>query len=179
MTAEGHHQANSPPEAEGSLQRATLEHPPPAHATPGLLACRRHMGRVLPVTPLPPPGQCSLVLIVDLLLGQGGLRVLLQGVPDPGEGVHLLCAAGRHGQLVAGPGEKRGAGQRVRDRHPIRPPCRSGLPERQTAGCPAPSGTLAQRWSPPGELPPEAGLQGKNGPGQTHLLSPLLGPEGS
>lgn len=36
----------------------------------------------------------SLVLIVDLLLGQRGLGVLLQVMADPVECVHLLGAAG-------------------------------------------------------------------------------------
>lgn len=41
----------------------------------------------------------SLVLVVDLLLGQRGLGVLLQMMADPVERVHLLGAAGRHGAL--------------------------------------------------------------------------------
>lgn len=44
----------------------------------------------------------SLVFIINLLLGKGSLGVLLQGVAYPGEGVHLLGTAGRHGDLIAG-----------------------------------------------------------------------------
>lgn len=42
----------------------------------------------------------SLVLIIHLLLGKGRLGVLFQGVAYPGEGVHLLGTAGRHGELI-------------------------------------------------------------------------------
>lgn len=48
----------------------------------------------------------SLVLVVDLLLGQRRLGVLLQMMANPVERVHLLGAAGRHGALISAVAER-------------------------------------------------------------------------
>ena len=62
-------------------------------------------------------GEDLLVLVVHLLLGEGGLRVLLQVAADPVEGVGLLGAAGggqglltEEHQRHAGSGVMKGSG---------------------------------------------------------------------
>lgn len=112
----------------------------------------------------------SLVGVVDVLLGQAGIRVLLQVVPDPVARMHVLGRAQRaQVQATAAP-------VGARDKHLI-------------SGKAAQAGQKAELWqSPPGLLRSVSPTIILTTPAltdtapacsSTHLFSPRLGPDGS